>query len=89
MKLVIQFLKLTVLLGGKNLARIVLANSSQVVMHPDGKECNHALALSLKEKGNRHRRIASVETPLSFNVLHISKKIERYRFRSSKGVPPN
>jgi len=40
------------LLGGKNLARKALINSPQVVMQPDGKECNQALALSLNEKGN-------------------------------------
>jgi len=57
-------------------------------MHPDDKDCNQALALSLKEKGNRHRWIASVETPLSFNISHTSKKTERCIFGSSKGVPP-
>jgi len=58
-------------------------------MHPNGKECNQALTVSLNEKGNKRRRIASVETPLSFNASHTSKKTERCSFRSSKGVPPN
>jgi len=71
------------------LARTALVNSSQVVMHPDGKDCNQALALSLKEKGNRRRQITSMETPLSFNISHTSKKTERCRFGSSKGIPPN
>jgi len=37
----------------------------------------------------KHRRITSVETSLSFNVLLTSKKAERCRLWSSKGVPPN
>ena len=85
----IWFLKLAILLRGKNLARKALVNSSQVVVHPDGKECNEALALSLNAKGNKRWWIASVETPLSFNVSQTSQKTERCRFRSSKGVPPN
>ena len=71
------------------MARKALVNSSQLVMHPDGKECNQALALSLNEKGNKHRRIASVETPSSFNVSHTSKRAKKCRFDPSKGVPPN
>ena len=58
-------------------------------MHPEGKECSHALALSLKEKGNNRNLIALVETPLSFNVLHTSKSAERCRLGSSSEVPPN
>jgi len=58
-------------------------------MHPDGKERNQGLALSLNEKGNKHRQIASLETPLSFNVSHTSKKTERCRFGSFKGVSSN
>jgi len=64
-------------------------NSSQAVMHPDDKEYNQALALSLKKKENWRRRIASTETPLSFNVSHTSEKTKRCKFRSSKGVPLN
>jgi len=60
-----------------------------VVMHPDGKECNQALALSLNQIGNKRKRIASVETSLSFNVSRTSKKTERCRFGSSKGVSPS
>jgi len=86
---VIWFLTLAILLGGKNLARKTLVSSSHVVIHPDGKECSQALALSLSEKGNNHTRIASMETPLSFNMSHTSKKTERCKFEASKGVPSN
>jgi len=64
-------------------------NSPEVVMQLDGKECNQAFTLSLNEKGNKRRRIASLETPFKLSVSHTSKKNERYRFRSSKGVPLN
>lgn len=77
------------MLGGKNLAKKALVNSSHVVMHLDGKEYNQALALSLSENGNKCRQIASVETSFSFNVSHTSKNAEGCRFGSSKGVPPN
>ena len=60
-----------------------------MVMHPKGKECSHALTLSLGEKGNSCSRVALVETSLSFNVSHTSKKTERCKFESSNGVPPN
>jgi len=33
--------------------------------------------------------MASVDTPLSFNLSHTSKKTERRKFGSSNGVPPN
>jgi len=68
------------------LARNSLVNSTQVVIHPNGAECNQALALSLNEKGNKCNQMASMETPLSFNMSHTSKKSERCRFGSSKGV---
>ena len=71
------------------MARKTLVNSSQVVIHPNGKECNQSLALSLNEKGNERNQLASIETPVSFNVSHTSKRAERCRFASSKGVPPN
>jgi len=45
-------------------------------MHPDTKECNQVLALSLNEKGNKRSRIASLETPFNFIVSHTSKKTE-------------
>jgi len=59
------------------------------MMHPKGKECGYAVALSLNEKGNNHNRIALVETPLSFNVSHTSKNTERCKLGSSSGIPPN
>ena len=58
-------------------------------MNPEGKECSHALVLSLNEKGNKYNRITSVETPLSFNVSHTSKNTERCKLGSSSGVPLN
>jgi len=81
--------QLVVLLRGKNLSRKALFNSSQVVMQPDGKKCNQALALSLNGKGNKRTRIASLETPFNFSESHTSKQTERYRFGSSKGVLSN
>ena len=89
MKSVIKFLKLAVLLGAKDLTRKTLVNSFHVVIQPEGKEWNCALSLSLSEKGSSHSWMASVETPLSFNVSHTSKNTERCKFGSSKGVPPN
>jgi len=86
---VIWFLKLVILLDGKNLARKALVSSSHVLINPEGKECSHAHALSLSEKGNNHSQMASVETLLCFNVPHTSKKTERCMFGSSKVVPPN
>ena len=87
--MVIWFLKLVVLLGGKNFVRRTLVSSSHVVMHPRGKECSHALALSFKEKRSNCNVIAPVETPLSFNVSHTSENIERCGLVSSSGVAPN
>ena len=84
----IWFLKLVVLLSGKNLERNALVSSSHVVIHLEGKEWSHALALSLNEKGNRRNR-ASVDTPLIFNVSHTSKKTDRCKLGSSNGVPPD
>jgi len=60
-----------------------------MVIHPKGKECNQALALSLSKKGNDRSRMALVETLLSFNVSHTSKKTEMCKFGYSRGVPPN
>jgi len=59
------------------------------MIYPEGKKFNHALAFSLSENKNNHSQMASMETPLSFNVSHTSKKTERCKFRSSKRVPPN
>jgi len=69
--------------------RKALVNSSYVVMQPNGRDCNQALALSLNEKGNKRRRIPSLETPFNLNVSHTSKKTERCRFESSQRVPSN
>jgi len=58
-------------------------------MQSDGKEWNQALALSFKEKWSKRSRIASLETSFNFSASHTSKKTERCKFGSSKGVPPN
>jgi len=63
--------------------------SSHVVINPGSSECSHALALSLSENGNRHRRMASVEAPLIFRVSDTSKNTKRCKFGSSIGEPPN
>ena len=85
----IWLLKFVVLLGGRNFARKALVSSSHVVMHPEGKEWSHALALSLNEKGNNCNLIASVETPVSFSVAHTFKNTERCMLGSSSEVPLN
>jgi len=82
-------LKLAVLLSRKNLVRKALVSSSHVEIHPEDKECSHALALSPSEKGNNHSWMASMRTPLSFNVSHTTKKAEMCKFGFSKEVPPN
>jgi len=86
---VIWFLKLAVLFAGMNFTRKTLVSLSHVVMHSEGKELSHALGLSLSEKGNSCNGIASIETPLSFNVSHTSKNIERCKLGSSNGVSLN
>jgi len=70
---VIWFIKLAVLLGGKNLARKAFLSSSLVEIDPGYKECSYALALSLGENGNRCRRMASVDVLFIFRVSHTSK----------------
>jgi hypothetical protein len=59
---------MAVLLGGKYLARNTLQRSSQVVIELSGREFNQDRALSLREKGNSLRQIASGEAPLVLNV---------------------
>lgn len=56
-KQLIWFLNCVVLIGMKYLARNTFFNSFHVVMEFDGRDCNWALALSLREKGNRHNRM--------------------------------
>lgn len=64
MNLVIWFRRTAILLGAKYLARNTLFKSFQVVIEFSGRESNHDRALSLREKGNSLRRIASGEAPL-------------------------
>ena len=68
MNLVIRFLRTSILLGGKYLARNTLLRSSQVVIKLGGIESNQSRALSLREKGNNLSHIASSEAPLHFKV---------------------
>ena len=69
----VWFLRLAVLVRGKNFTRKALVNSSHVVMHPRSKEWSHALTLFLSEKGKSNNQIISVETLLSFKMSHTSK----------------
>ena len=47
------------------------------------------LTLSLREKGNKQRWIASQEVALIFKVSRTSRKAERRKLGSSMGMPPN
>lgn len=73
--MVISFLIFTILAGGKNFARNVLAKSSHVVMVNGGSEFNHAFALSQRENGKSLNLIASSETLLCLKVSHNSRKL--------------
>jgi len=87
LKQVIWFLSWAVLLGGKYLARNAFFNSFHVVMEFDGRDCSQALALSLREKGNKRRRMASGSTPLHLSVSANCTNTERCKFGSSVGLP--
>jgi hypothetical protein len=89
LKQVIWFLSCAVLLGGKYLARNAFLSSFHVVMELDGRDCSHALARSLRENGNRRKRMASGSTPFAFNVSANCTKTERCKFGSSVGFPEN
>ena len=79
----IWFLKLVILLCGKNFTRKTLVSSSHAVIDPRDREWSHTLALSLSEKGKKWWRIASVEAPLIFNMSHTSRKM-----RGASWEPP-
>ena len=70
----ISLRNLTVLAGGKYLARNFCTKVAQSNIDPAGKEFNYSLALSFREKGNNLNLIASLGTPLTLNISHISKK---------------
>ncbi|KAI3810403.1 hypothetical protein L1987_20015 [Smallanthus sonchifolius] len=72
--------------SGKYSNRNFWARSSHVVIDPVGREFSHALALSLKEKGNIWRRIASFDTPFSLKVSQISRKFAMWECGSSSGL---
>jgi len=59
------------------MARKALVSSSHVVIDHGGRECSHALALSLSENGNRCREIASVVAPLISKVSHTCRNTEK------------
>ena len=76
------FLRLVVLLGGKNLARKALVTSSHVMMESSGSEWSHTCAWSLSENEKRRRWIAPMETPFNFSVSRTSKKIKKVKVRA-------
>jgi len=52
-------------------------------MEPDAKERSHALALSLRENGNKWRWIALLGAPSIFKGSQTSGKTERFKKGSS------
>ena len=68
----ISLRNLTVLAGGKYLSQKFCAKVAQSNIDPTGKEFNHSLALSFKEKGNNLSLMASSRTSLTLNISHIS-----------------
>ena len=62
-KLVISLRNLTVLPGEKYLARNFCAKVAQSDIDPAGKEFNHSLVLSFKEKGNYLSQMTLSGTP--------------------------
>ena len=71
------------------MARKTLVSSSHVVIEPRVKEWSHNYALSLREKVNKCKHIASMEATSIFKVSHTSRKTDRCKFGSFMGVPPN
>ena len=66
----VWFLRLAVLLGEKKVARKALVNPCHIQIESGGNEWRQDRALSLSEKGKRHREIAPVETPRSILMCH-------------------
>jgi len=64
-------------------------SSSHVVVNPRGKEWSHAHALSLREKGNKCRCIASLAAPLIFKVSQTLRNTKRCRLGSFKSALSN
>lgn len=89
MKQVIWFLNYAILLGGKYLSRNDFFNSFHVVIEFDGRDCCHARALPLREKGNIINWMDSGSTPLLFCVSTNCMKMERCKFGSSIGILEN
>lgn len=66
------FLNLAVLAGEKYLAKNFCASASQIV--PGAREFNNIFALSLREKGNNLRQMASSVIPICLNVSKTFRK---------------
>lgn len=86
---VISFRVLAVKDGGKYFIKKHSTNSCHVFMEPDGREFNHARALSLKEYGNNLNLKASSVTPTSLNEWLASMNSWRWRCGSSVGISLN
>ena len=54
-----------------------------------GRECDHALAPSSREKGNGLNLIAFAKTLISFKVSQYFRKTEQCKFGSSVDEPLN
>lgn len=89
LNVVIWFLNTVVLLGGKYLAKNAFLSSFQVLMEFAGRDCSRALALSLREKGKRHKQMASGSTSLLFNMSVYCTNTDRWRLGSSVGLLEN
>lgn len=77
------------MLGWKYLAKNTLLSSFHVVIEFTGRDCSHALALSLRENGNKYSLMASGFEPLLFNVFAYCTNTDKWRFGSSVGFLEN
>ena len=88
-KFVVSFLNLAIFAGGKNLLKNLLDKSAQFPIDSYGSELNHAKALSLNEKGNSYKRIASSVTPFLLMVLQYYRNLAKWSSGVSFEYPPN
>ena len=86
-RLLIWFPKLALLLRRKNLGRNIFVSSSHYNDWPPWKLIEPCPNLVLKWNRHKQKRMVSLETSLSFKVLHTFRKIEMCKFRSSMGTP--
>lgn len=70
LNLIMWYLSIVVFLRGKYMAKNSFFSSFQVVIELVGKDYSQALALSLRESGNKRRWITSGFTLLVFTCLH-------------------